>query len=511
VEVVVVLEEGEAATELCVLKGGFEGAVDGMGRVELGDERVVAGGQSEFQAAPDDLGAGGYVAGGDAIDGAHAERLLDELDARGEREAAGDGSVNGDGLAKDREIRVSGHAFRMRFMEKGRNAFVAVCAEYTMLSGGVQTGRVRVAKMSWLAVAALVLGGAIAQAQDPISVALVGMEHGHTVRVYTELSKTSNVKLVAVIEKDPTLRKKYGDKFHVEPSLFYDSLDAMAAAGMKPKALLLYGPALQHLPMTEWGAKHGMDVMMEKPFATTLADAVAMRDLGRKYHTRVLVNYETTWYSSGAEVMQMVESGKLGEVHKVIIHDGNKGPGSRGTPPEFFAWLTDPIGNGAGALFDFGCYGADLMTVMMHGEMPLSVTAVAQTDQPQFTPKVDDDATVILRYPHTQAVLMPSWQWPVARKDMEVYGTGGEALALDPTMVTKQYSEREKPVTAAAPALPLAYTNSLEYLAALERGEIKGDHDLTSVETNIGAMQILDAARRSVKEGRTVTVTPVPK
>ena len=53
---------------------------------------------------------------------------------------------------------------------------------------------------------------------------------------------------------------------------------------------------------------------------------------------------------------------------------------------------------GAGALFDFGCYGADLMTVLMHGAAPESVTAVAQTDKPDIYPHVDDDATIILRY-----------------------------------------------------------------------------------------------------------------
>ena len=117
------------------------------------------------------------------------------------------------------------------------------------------------------------------------------------------------------------------------------------------------------------------------------------------------------------------------------MHDGHQGPQEINVQPEFLKWLTDPAENGAGALYDFGCYGADLMTWLMHGEAPLSVTAVAQTDKPDKYPHVDDDATIILRYPHTQAVLMPSWNWTFGRKDMEVYGTKGYAIAVNPTEV----------------------------------------------------------------------------
>jgi predicted dehydrogenase len=152
----------------------------------------------------------------------------------------------------------------------------------------------------------------------------------------------------------------------------------------------------------------------------------------------------------------MVQQGRLGDLRKVVVHDGHQGPQEIGVQPEFLEWLTDPVQNGAGALYDFGCYGADLMTWLMHGEAPLSVTAVAQTDKPEKYPHVDDDATIILRYPRTQAVLMPSWNWTFARKDTEVYGTLGYAIAVNPTQVRTRFSEKapEETTTAAALAPP---------------------------------------------------------
>jgi hypothetical protein len=94
---------------------------------------------------------------------------------------------------------------------------------------------------------------------------------------------------------------------------------------------------------------------------------------------------------------------------------------------------------------------------------------------------------------------------------MEVYGTTGYEIAVDPTTVTSRFSEKEKPATIEEPPIPLVYKNSLEYLAALERGQISGDHDLTATDTNLVTMQILDAAKRSVQEGKTVEIQPVPR
>ena len=90
----------------------------------------------------------------------------------------------------------------------------------------------------------------------------------------------------------------------------------------------------------------------------------------------------------------------------------------------------DPVLNGGGALMDFGCYGADLITWLMDGQRPTSVTAVTQQLKPEVYPRVDDDATIILSYPHTQGVIQASWNWPIGRKDMDIYGVTGQ-VAFD--------------------------------------------------------------------------------
>src|SRR5205814_8494644 len=137
-----------------------------------------------------------------------------------------------------------------------------------------------------------------------------------------------------------------------------------------------------------------------------------------------------TWYASNRAAYDLVKENALGEIRKVVVHDGHSGPREINVAPEFFAWLTDSKLNGAGALFDFGCYGADLMTWLMNGAVPLTVTAVTQQIKPQIYPHVDDEATIILTYPRAQAIIQASWNWPFDRKDMEVYGETGEAITI---------------------------------------------------------------------------------
>lgn len=88
-------------------------------------------------------------------------------------------------------------------------------------------------------------------------------------------------------------------------------------------------------------------------------------------------------------------------------------------------WIKDPVLNGGGAVMDFGCYGANLMTWLMDNRKPLSVVSAFQTIKPDQYEEVEDQATVILTYPEAQCILEASWNWPVNMKTSEIYGKSG--------------------------------------------------------------------------------------
>ena len=349
-----------------------------------------------------------------------------------------------------------------------------------------------------------------AYAQQPLRVAIVGLEHGHVSGFLKQFPNQREVQLVGIVDADPVLTHKYAQQFHLDSSLFYTQLDAMIAA-RHPQALLVYTSIGKHRQVIEAAAQHGLSVMVEKPLTMSLDDALAIRRAAREHHIQVLVNYETTWYASNKAAYDAVMNGSLGDVRRVVVHDGHQGPKEIGVPPEFLTWLEDPEQNGDGALYDFGCYGADLVTWLMHGVSPTSVTAVTQTDKPQLYPRVADESTVILRYPKAQAVLMGSWNWPFARKDMEVYGATGYLITVGPDNLRVRTKGQAQETTAIAPPLMPPNDGSLHYLAAVMNGTLQPNGDLTSLDTNMVVMQILDAARQSAREGRTIQLKPLPK
>jgi glucose-fructose oxidoreductase len=336
----------------------------------------------------------------------------------------------------------------------------------------------------------------------PLRVAIIGLVHGHVASFLGPALKRSDLQIVAIAEPDQQLARRYADKFRLDSRLLYTDVEQMLTT-VQPQAVLVYTDTRDHRRVVEAAARHHIPVMMEKPLAVSVEDALAIRLAADAERIPVLVNYETTWYASNTAVYQLVRQGALGDIRKVVVHDGHRGPKEIGVPPEFLSWLTDPARNGAGALFDFGCYGADLMTWLMRGAVPITVTAVTQQFKPEIYPRVDDEATIILTYEKVQAILQASWNWPFDRKDMEVYGETGEAITVrrDELRVRRNGDNQEQQQS--APELATPYNDPISYLIAVVVGEIKPTGP-SALDTNITVVRILDAARESARTGRTI-------
>ena len=335
-------------------------------------------------------------------------------------------------------------------------------------------------------------------AQTPLRVAIVGLVHGHVSGFLGPALKRTDIQIVGIADPDPALAKIYTAKFHLDPQLFFTDAETMLAK-VHPQAVLVYTDTRSHRPVVELAARYHTAVMMEKPLAVSVEDALAIQRAAGAAHISVLVNYETTWYPSNDAVGRLVRTGVLGDIRKVVVHDGHQGPKEIGVEPEFLAWLTDPDRNGAGALFDFGCYGADLMTWLMNGATPTSVTAVTQQIKPDIYPRVDDEATIILTYPKAQAILQASWNWPFDRKDMEVYGASGQVITVrrDDLRIRLRGEPQEK----LEHARPLAAPDNdpITYLIAVVSGKVQPS-GLSALDTNVTVTRVLAAARESAKK-----------
>ena len=336
---------------------------------------------------------------------------------------------------------------------------------------------------------------------QPLKVGVAGLNHDH-VNGLMHQYKNNEVIIVGIAEADQQLVTRYKQQFQLPDSLFYNDVTSMLQH-VHPDAVLAYNAIADHLAVVEACASKHIPVMVEKPLATTVQQANRMEALAKQYNIQLLTNYETTWYPSNQQVYSMVnQQHAIGPVRKMVVHDGHQGPVEIGCSKDFLAWLTDPVKNGAGALTDFGCYGANLMTWMMNGQAPVAVTAVTNHIKPAVYPKVDDDATILLEYPDATGIIEASWNWPFSIKDMEVFGKTGYLHALNSNTI----EQRDTGSYHRIPIQPTTYKDNLSYLAAVLRGQVNPANDLSSLSNNIIVVRILEAAKQSAKEGRKIVL-----
>lgn len=261
-------------------------------------------------------------------------------------------------------------------------------------------------------------------AQDkPLRIGVVGLTHTHVHWILGSRNR-SDIQIVGIAEPNRELAERYSKQHGYSMSIVFNTLEEMIAA-TQPEAVTAFGTIYEHLRVVEIAAPKGIHVMVEKPLAVSVEHAKKMATLAKKYQIHLLTNYETTWYPSNHKAYALMERNTVGSLRKIVVRDGHRGPKKIGINKEFLDWLTDPVQNGGGSLTDFGCYGANLSTWLQHGKRPLSVTAVTQQLQRENNPKVEDEATIILTYDSSTAIIQASWNWPIGRKDLEMYGLTG--------------------------------------------------------------------------------------
>ena len=342
--------------------------------------------------------------------------------------------------------------------------------------------------------------------EKPLRLGVAGLTHGHVGWILGRPHQ-SDINLVGIVEPNKDLANRLSKEYGFSMDLVFDTMEELLSSS-KPDAVAAFGNIKEHLQVLEKCAPKGIHVMVEKPLATSLEEALQIEALAKKHNIHVLTNYETSWYATNIKANDLLEQGAIGDLRKVIIRDGHKGPKNIGVSKEFLTWLTDPELNGGGALMDFGCYGANLMTWLTKGEKPKTVTAVKQQLQPENNPQVEDDATIILTYENKMTILEPSWNWPIGIKDMELYGTSGAIYSDNPTQLRLRLSKGYSDFTEETfyfKERPKPYDDPFSVFAAVIRGNlILEPYNVYALYNNIIVMEILQAALNSANTGTTI-------
>jgi predicted dehydrogenase len=196
--------------------------------------------------------------------------------------------------------------------------------------------------------------------------------------------------------------KASGAEIGVDPARTYGSWAEMLAreaalpADVRIEAVSIVTPNHMHAPPAIAALEAGFDVIIDKPLANTLDNAQAIADAVARTGRRIAVTHTYTGYPLVKQAREMVASGALGKVRRVMVKYTQDWL-SRATDLEDnkqAAWRVDPAQSGdAGAFGDIGTHAANLVEFITGeriAEICCELTALPGR-------QIDDDGAALFR------------------------------------------------------------------------------------------------------------------
>ena len=250
-------------------------------------------------------------------------------------------------------------------------------------------------------------------------------------------------------------------------------------------------------------AAKGIHVISEKPMAATLAQADRMLRASQEAGTRLLINWPTAWVPAFQEWERRLLAGDIGTITYLKYRSAHNGPKEIGCDPHFWQWLYDAEKNGAGALMDYCGYSANMNARFLG--VPTQVTGMRGVFVKDY-PIPDDNAIILMKYPHAFGVAEASWTQTVPYAEGAnpiAYGTGGSLSVAGNKVI---WQRPDHPAETITPAAPVAhYRNAPECLLhCLETGA--AIESFCSAQVSRDTQEILEAGLRSADMGQTQTL-----
>src|SRR5258708_16998963 len=332
--------------------------------------------------------------------------------------------------------------------------------------------------------------------------AVVGLDHDHVGSLRKAVAGEPSGELVAIAEPDAALVSGAQKEVPSSVKFYADYVEMLDQA--KPEAVIVATSNDRHLEILRQCAKRHIHYSAEKPMATSVADAREMERLAREANIKLMVNYWNAWVAPSHDLFHRVRAGEVGPIQRLVVQHRHGGSKEIGVSQQFANWLYDPVKNGGGAIMDFGCYGAEF-SVWLKGR-PSRVYATTRKLKTDQNNKVDDDATIVLEYPDTTAILEASWDWPYTKDQVEVFGPKGSLLARHSSLQYRSASAHGPNVapdgeSVTPDPLPKEASNPIAYFVDCIRNN-KPIEDPVSARLNVQVMEILDAARESARTGK---------
>ena len=156
-------------------------------------------------------------------------------------------------------------------------------------------------------------------------VAGINFDHFHMGDLLREAFNHPDAEIVGICDADPKRMQGAIDNFGIAADRVYTDPEKCLAE-TKPDLVILCPATAEHAVWVERVAPAGVNILMEKPFAASIADADRMIAAVQKTGKLLAINWPLAWYRSHNTTKRLIDEGAIGEVIEVHFYDGNRGP-----------------------------------------------------------------------------------------------------------------------------------------------------------------------------------------
>lgn len=347
-------------------------------------------------------------------------------------------------------------------------------------------------------------------------IAGINFDHFHMGDLLRQVQEHPHAEIVGISDEMPERMQEAARNFGLSSDrVFTDFRSCLEKT--KPDIVVLCPAASRHGEWVEKVAPFGVHIIMEKPFAGSLAEADAMIAAVKAAGKQLAVNWPLVWDAGQQTAHRLIQEGLIGEAREFHHHGGNRGPlyhgadkieKEPGATEKAASWFYRKA-QGGGSLLDYMGYGATLGTWHLGGSTPLEVTCAWHVPDGL---EVDEHAVAVIRYATGLSKTETRWgtftdPWTHQTQPkcgFVIKGTDGTLSCYDYEPIVRVQTRRK----------PEGFEVPVDKVVAPNRNPVEHFiHHLESGAPLIGPLtlrisrigqQIVDTAHRSAQEKRTM-------
>jgi glucose-fructose oxidoreductase len=343
-----------------------------------------------------------------------------------------------------------------------------------------------------------------------LRVAGINFDHMHMGDLLRMVSEHHQAEIVGICDEASSRMQSAARTFGIPSERIFSDVDACLEKS-RPNLVILCPATAQHAEYVERVAPYHVHMLVEKPFAASVAEADRMIAAARKHKVMLAINWPLRWAPSHCTAYRLLSDDRIGSLEEVHYYGGNRGPlwhtaDKVETNPTSAmkrrSWFYSQD-KGGGSLLDYLGYGTTLGTWFQRGRKPTEVTAL--TDLPNGL-DVDEHSITIARYGCGLSTYETRWgtftdPWkhqPQPKCGFVLKGTHGTISSYDYEPSVRMQTHR-KPEGEDIPVdvLKPPFQNPIQYMIHCLRHDRPPEGPLSPKIARIG-QQIVDSAILSV-------------